>query len=70
MQVVSTHRLADNFAITMLPVAEKNLADLLDEIDGMKEGVEKTSSLERMQRRPGCLIPATDYMRLSHQLVP
>lgn len=53
----------------MLPVAEKNLADLLDEIDRMEKGVEKTASLERMQRRPGCLIPATDYMRLSHQLV-
>lgn len=35
----------NNFAITMLPVAEKNPTDLLDEIDGMKEGVEKTASL-------------------------
>ena len=45
MQVVSTHQLESNFAITMLPVAEKNPTDLLDEIDGMKEGVEKTASL-------------------------
>ena len=69
VQVVSTHRLANNFTIIMLPVAEKNLANLLDEIDQMKEGVEKTA-LEWMQRWPGCLIRATDYMRLSHQLVP
>ena len=67
VQVVSTHRLANNFAIIMLPVAEKNFADLLDEIDQMKEGVEKTANLERMA---GCLIQATNYMRLSHQLVP
>lgn len=70
VQMVSTHRLANNFAIIMRPVAEKNLANLLDGIDQMKEGMEKTASLERMQRWPGCLIQATDYIRLSHQLVP
>lgn len=70
VQVVLTHRLATYFAIIVFHVAEKNFADLLDEIDQMKEGVEKTASLERMQRWPGCLIRATGYMRLSHQLVP
>jgi hypothetical protein len=42
VQVVPTHRLATYLAITVLHVAEKNFADLLDEIDQMKEGVEKS----------------------------
>ena len=42
VQVVPTHRLVTYFAIIVLHVAEKNFAGLLDEIDQMKEGVEKS----------------------------
>lgn len=58
------------FGIIMLPVAPTDLRTLLHEIDDMVEAPTRNKYLKWIQRYPGCLIRAMDYihkMRVKHK---
>ena len=70
VNVVATYEWQRRFGIIMLPVAPTDLRTLLHEVDDMAEGPTRNKYLKWIQRYPGCLIRAMDYiheMRVKHK---
>ncbi|MCJ1232032.1 hypothetical protein MMC12_008713, partial [Toensbergia leucococca] len=67
---LATYQCERDFAIIMLPVADTDLKSFLEQADNMPLSVERYSMMFMMQKWPGCLIQAIDYLhevRVKHK---
>jgi serine/threonine protein kinase len=70
VRVVQMYQWKNCLSITMKQVAESNLADYLQSVDELIDGLEKDVRMSAMQAWPGCLIQAIDYlheMKVKHK---
>jgi len=70
IQVEATYQWKRQIGILILPVADKDLATMLNEVDNLQNVRMRANALEQLLKWPGCLVQAMDYiheMRVIHK---
>jgi serine/threonine protein kinase len=62
IEVADTYFFQNQLYLVMAQVANENMKEFFERVDGMSDGDERNSLRRKMQKWPGCLIQAIDYL--------